>query len=67
MQTITVTDARSVLPHILATVKSGGRDAVPILIGRHREPIGRNTGFSISLVLRASFWSFRGFQYLSQW
>jgi PHD/YefM family antitoxin component YafN of YafNO toxin-antitoxin module len=39
MQTITVTDARSVLPHILAAVKSGGRDAVPILIGRHREPM----------------------------
>lgn len=39
MQTITVTDARTVLPHILATLKSGGRDAVPILIGRHREPM----------------------------
>jgi PHD/YefM family antitoxin component YafN of YafNO toxin-antitoxin module len=39
MQTITVTDARSVLPHILATLKGGGRDAIPILIGRHREPM----------------------------
>jgi PHD/YefM family antitoxin component YafN of YafNO toxin-antitoxin module len=39
MQTITVTDARSVLPHILATLKAGGRDAIPILIGRHREPM----------------------------
>ena len=39
MQTITVTDARSVLPHILAALKAGGRDAVPILIGRHREPM----------------------------
>jgi len=39
MRTITVTDARSVLPHILATLKGGGRDAVPILIGRHREPM----------------------------
>jgi PHD/YefM family antitoxin component YafN of YafNO toxin-antitoxin module len=39
MQTITVTDARSVLPHILATLKGAGMDAVPILIGRHREPM----------------------------
>ena len=39
MQTITVTDARTVLPHILAALKSGGRDAVPILSGRHREPM----------------------------
>ena len=39
MQTITVTDARTVLPHVLAAIKSGGRDAVPILIGRHREPM----------------------------
>ena len=27
------------LPHVLAAIKSGGRDAVPILIGRHREPM----------------------------
>jgi antitoxin (DNA-binding transcriptional repressor) of toxin-antitoxin stability system len=39
MQTITVTDARTVLPQILAALKGGGRDAVPILIGRHREPM----------------------------
>jgi len=39
MRTITVTDAKAVLPHILATLKAGGRDAVPILIGRHREPM----------------------------
>jgi len=39
MRTITVTDAKAVLPHILATLKTGGRDAVPILIGRHREPM----------------------------
>jgi PHD/YefM family antitoxin component YafN of YafNO toxin-antitoxin module len=39
MKTITVTDARSVLPQILAAIKSGGRDAVPILIARHRDPM----------------------------
>ena len=39
MQTITVTDARTVLPHILAGLKGGGRDAIPILLGRHREPM----------------------------
>ena len=39
METITVTDIRAVLPHILAKLKGGGRDAVPILIGRHREPM----------------------------
>ena len=39
MQTITVTDARAVLPHVLAALKVGGRDAVPILIGRHRQPM----------------------------
>ena len=39
MQTITVTDARAIFPHILAKLKVGGRDAVPVLIGRHREPM----------------------------
>jgi PHD/YefM family antitoxin component YafN of YafNO toxin-antitoxin module len=39
MQTITVTDARSVLPQILAALKSGGPEAVPILIARHRDPM----------------------------
>ena len=39
MRTITVTDARAVLPRILTEIKTGGSDAVPILIGRHREPM----------------------------
>jgi hypothetical protein len=36
---MTVTDARSVLPVVLARLKEGGRDAIPVLIGRHREPM----------------------------
>jgi hypothetical protein len=36
---MTVTDARSVLPVVLARIREGGRDAVPVLIGRHREPM----------------------------
>ncbi len=39
METITVTDVRAVLPIVLARLKDGGRDAVPVLIGRHREPM----------------------------
>jgi hypothetical protein len=39
VETITVTDVRVVLPSILARLKRGGRDAAPILIGRHREPM----------------------------
>jgi PHD/YefM family antitoxin component YafN of YafNO toxin-antitoxin module len=39
MQTMTVTDARAILPRVLTVIKTGGRDAVPILIGRHREPM----------------------------
>ena len=39
MQTMTVTDARAILPRVLTVIKTGGSDAVPILIGRHREPM----------------------------
>jgi antitoxin (DNA-binding transcriptional repressor) of toxin-antitoxin stability system len=39
LETITVTDVRTVLPMVLARLKDGGRDAVPVLIGRHREPM----------------------------
>ena len=39
VETITVTDVRAVLPIVLARLKDGGRDAVPVLIGRHREPM----------------------------
>lgn len=39
LQTITVTDMRTVLPVVLARLKYDGRDAVPVLIGRHREPM----------------------------
>lgn len=39
LETITVTDIRTVLPLVLARLKDGGRDAVPVLIGRHREPM----------------------------
>lgn len=27
------------LPHVLLKVKCGGRDAIPVMIGRHREPM----------------------------
>jgi antitoxin (DNA-binding transcriptional repressor) of toxin-antitoxin stability system len=39
VETITVTDIRAVLPIVLGRLKDGGRDAVPVLIGRHREPM----------------------------
>lgn len=39
METISVTDVRAVLPHVLMKLKCGGRDAIPVLIGRHREPM----------------------------
>ena len=39
VQSISVTDVRTVLPVVLARLKEGGRDAAPVLIGRHREPM----------------------------
>jgi antitoxin (DNA-binding transcriptional repressor) of toxin-antitoxin stability system len=39
VQTITVTDVRTVLPLVLNSIKEGALDATPILIGRHREPM----------------------------
>jgi hypothetical protein len=39
VETITVTDVRAILPVVLGRLKDGGRDAVPVLIGRHREPM----------------------------
>lgn len=39
VQTITVTDVRTVLPLVLNSIKDGALDATPILIGRHREPM----------------------------
>ena len=39
METLSVTDVRAVLPHVLLKLKCGGRDAIPVLIGRHREPM----------------------------
>lgn len=39
VQSISVTDMRAVLPVVLARLKEGGRDADPVLIGRHREPM----------------------------
>ena len=37
---MSVTDVRSVLPFVLTRLKCAGRDAIPVVIGRHREPMG---------------------------